>query len=117
VKLGFTQEEADREIFLEAARTEPPSKFELEYLAHERAAEEVWLNGSAKVVTELQNGISVDDFHAYMPMHQYIFEPSRDIWAASSVNARPPKIETVEDGETKKVPPRRGSTATSPSNR
>jgi hypothetical protein len=50
VKLGFTQEEADREIFLEAARTEPPSKFELEYLAEERAAEEVWRLQSAPAI-------------------------------------------------------------------
>ena len=33
-------------------------------------------------------GVSLDDFHAYMPQHSYIFEPSREMWPASSVNSR-----------------------------
>jgi hypothetical protein len=32
--------------------------------------------------------ISLDDFYAYMPRHQYIFVPTREMWPASSVNAR-----------------------------
>ena len=32
-------------------------------------------------------GVSVDDFHAYMPMHSYIFEPTREMWPGASVNA------------------------------
>jgi Family of unknown function (DUF5906) len=32
--------------------------------------------------------VSIDDFYAYMPAHQYIFVPSRELWPASSVNAR-----------------------------
>src|ERR1035437_4362107 len=32
--------------------------------------------------------VSLADFYAYMPMHNYIFTPSRDMWPASSVNAR-----------------------------
>jgi Family of unknown function (DUF5906) len=32
--------------------------------------------------------VSLADFHAYMPMHTYIFEPSREMWPASSVNSR-----------------------------
>jgi hypothetical protein len=37
-------------------------------------------------------GVSVGDFYAYMPMHSYIYAPSRDMWPASSVNARIPPI-------------------------
>jgi hypothetical protein len=33
------------------------------------------------------DGISLNDFYAYMPMHNYIFVPSRELWPASSVNA------------------------------
>ena len=33
-------------------------------------------------------GISLNDFYAYMPTHQYIFTPSGEIWPAASVNAR-----------------------------
>lgn len=32
--------------------------------------------------------LDVRDFYSYMPMHQYIFTPSRELWPASSVNAR-----------------------------
>jgi hypothetical protein len=34
------------------------------------------------------NGVSLDDFRAYMPMHNYIFAPSGDAWPAESVNSR-----------------------------
>src|SRR5262245_42578277 len=30
----------------------------------------------------------LNDFVAYMPMHNYIFKPTRETWPASSVNAR-----------------------------
>jgi hypothetical protein len=33
-------------------------------------------------------GVSLADFSAYMPMHSYIFMPSREMWPAASVNAR-----------------------------
>ena len=33
-------------------------------------------------------GVSLADFHAYMPMHSYIYAPSREMWPAGSVNAR-----------------------------
>jgi hypothetical protein len=32
--------------------------------------------------------VTLKDFYAYMPMHQYIFIPSRELWPAASVNAR-----------------------------
>jgi hypothetical protein len=35
-------------------------------------------------------GVSLDDFYAYMPMHAYIYAPTREMWPASSVNARIP---------------------------
>jgi len=46
-------------------------------------------------------GISVEDFHAYMPMHSYIFTPSREMWPAASINARIPPIE--EPGNDKPI--------------
>jgi hypothetical protein len=36
------------------------------------------------------DGVSLDDFRAYMPMHNYIFVPTREIWPASSVDSRIP---------------------------
>jgi hypothetical protein len=35
-------------------------------------------------------GVGLTDFYAYMPMHQYIFTPTRELWPASSVNGRVP---------------------------
>ena len=32
--------------------------------------------------------VTLDDFYAYMPMHQYIFAPTGDMWPGSSVNQR-----------------------------
>ena len=40
-------------------------------------------------------GVSLEDFHAYMPMHAYIFTPSGELWPASSVNARIPPQQVV----------------------
>jgi hypothetical protein len=34
--------------------------------------------------------VSIDDFVAYMPMHAYIYMPTRELWPAASVNARLP---------------------------
>ena len=36
--------------------------------------------------------VTYDDFYAYMPTHQYIFTPTRELWPSSSVNARLPKV-------------------------
>jgi hypothetical protein len=37
-------------------------------------------------------GVSLDDFYAYMPTHHYMFAPSRELWPAGSVNARIPPV-------------------------
>src|SRR5262249_42991221 len=41
---------------------------------------------------ELKAGVSLEDFYAYMPEHKYIYTPTRQLWPASSVNARVPSI-------------------------
>jgi hypothetical protein len=43
--------------------------------------------------------VSRDDFYAYMPMHNYIFVPARDIWPAASVNARIPPVPLKRHGK------------------
>lgn len=45
-------------------------------------------------------GITLEDLHAYMPRHTYIFEPTREMWPASSVNAR---IAPIKDGKSKPI--------------
>ena len=41
----------------------------------------------ARATHEKHGGVSLEDFYGYMPLHNYIFIPSRDLWPASSVNA------------------------------
>jgi hypothetical protein len=57
--------------------------------------------------------VSLDDFYAYMPMHNYIYMPSREPWPASSVNARIRPVAIVgasgqpvldEEGKPKAIP-------------
>lgn len=40
------------------------------------------------------SGVSVEDFYAYMPSHQYLFTPSGEFWPAASVNARLPWVQS-----------------------
>jgi len=46
--------------------------------------------------------VSREDFHAYMPQHNYIFIPTRDLWPVSSVDARLPAL-LLPDGRTLKA--------------
>jgi len=38
------------------------------------------------------NAITLDDFFAYMPAHQYLYVPTRELWPASSVDGRLPPV-------------------------
>jgi hypothetical protein len=42
--------------------------------------------------------LTLHDFYAYMPMHKYIFIPSREIWPAASVNSRVAQMPIMVDG-------------------
>jgi Family of unknown function (DUF5906) len=59
-------------------------------------------------------GVSINDFHAYMPAHSYIYTPTREMWPASSVNARIKRIPILDangkpildkEGNPKTIPP------------
>ena len=52
----------------------------------------------------MEQPVNLDDFRAYMPNHQYIFVPTRDLWPASSVDAR---IQWPEDHDGKRIKPSR----------
>lgn len=48
----------------------------------------------------LPDGVSLDDFHAYMPAHSYIFAPTGQFWPSTSVNARLPSMPVLNrDGD------------------
>ena len=48
-------------------------------------------------------GVSLEDFYGYMPMHTYIFAPARDLWPAASVNARIKPIQVGVDEKSEPV--------------
>lgn len=57
------------------------------------------IHGTAQAEASAQQdapGVHLADFHAYMPMHNYIFVPSRDLWPAASVNARIPAVPLLD---------------------
>jgi hypothetical protein len=41
-------------------------------------------------------GVTIDDFVAYMPTHNYIFTPCREFWVAASINARLPRVVVLD---------------------
>jgi hypothetical protein len=71
-----------------------------------RSTGEIFINSFAHggafyrfIPNEADEGVSVDDFYAYMPLHNYIFAPTRMVWPASSVNARLPPIPMAGGGK------------------
>jgi hypothetical protein len=46
------------------------------------------LTDASLIEQEPVKSITTDDFFAYLPTHQYIFVPTRELWPASSVNSR-----------------------------
>jgi len=41
-------------------------------------------------------GVTLEDFRAFMPTHAYIFTPCREMWPAASVNARVPPVPLID---------------------
>jgi hypothetical protein len=64
--------------------------------AAKRACEAAGIYVEVKLSPETE-GVQLADFHAYMPMHSYIFAPSGELWPSSSINARLPVV-VGEDG-------------------
>ncbi len=77
---------------------------ELTEYAHEHLrayAPPITCDPAPEPVAEISEPVTLADFRAYMPMHQYIFVPSGELWPASSVNARLSRIKT-DSGESVK---------------
>jgi hypothetical protein len=54
---------------------------------------------TAAIGEESTEGVSLQDFYAYMPMHNYVFAPSRDMWPTESINSRFPPVVIGVDNE------------------
>jgi Family of unknown function (DUF5906) len=59
-----------------------------------------------RALTQQAAGVTMSDFQAYMPMHSYIYTPSREMWPGASVNARipPVRVGIDETGKSVEVP-------------
>jgi Family of unknown function (DUF5906) len=56
--------------------------------------------GSESTEKKLPDGVTLDDFSAFMPMHSYIYHPTGEMWPAASVNSRIEPVPLVdEDGQ------------------
>jgi hypothetical protein len=51
----------------------------------------------------LRRRVRFDHFVAYMPSHQYIYKPTREMWPGGSVDSRLPKIKVGVDKEGKDI--------------
>jgi hypothetical protein len=52
------------------------------------------------VTIDPRQPVTLQDFYAFMPLHRYLYIPSRDLWPASSVNARIPPLPLLDiDGK------------------
>jgi hypothetical protein len=58
-----------------------------DYISYEEAAQKR-AEKLRKQPRRQPEAISVDDFHAYLPTHSYIYRPTRELWPAASVNAK-----------------------------
>ena len=84
---------------LRDALTEPDIPFETEEAptasrgnGHGAAGEPIDEAGAKAPRDVPGEGVSLDDFRAFMEMHAYIFTPSGAMWPASSVNSRIPPV-------------------------
>ena len=85
------------------ARAEPPAKVSVPVVPSEQLHDEEHavappFSEEAFAAQLADGGVSLDDFHAYMPQHNFIFVPSREPWPASSVNARIPPVPVFDAG-------------------
>jgi hypothetical protein len=56
-------------------------------------------------VTPRSRSIKISDFIAYLPMHSYIYIPTRDLWAAVAVNSQLPAMPVLNEDGSRAVGP------------
>jgi hypothetical protein len=53
-------------------------------------------NEAPLALPNIDGAISLEDFYAYMPTHSFIYVPSREMWSATSIDARIAPIDGIE---------------------
>src|SRR5262249_16522376 len=85
---GFTVD------MIEAKLTDHPDGIGKRYQDQGRLREEIERCHEDWVKT---GGVTLEDFRAYMPDHDYVYMPTREHWPASSVNSLIPPVAHVDD--------------------
>ena len=52
--------------------------------------------GVEPLAEDKPKGAALEDFHAFLPLHQYVFMPTRELWPASSVDDILPRIQLFD---------------------
>jgi hypothetical protein len=100
VKLPELPEKGDIVDWLNARNGKPTEEIKAELLELVNSAQVMREAPVLGAVTDKANdAVTLDDFHAYMPQHCYIFVPARDFWPSSSVNARIPPVPLMRNGK------------------
>jgi hypothetical protein len=71
--------------------TEPEMLDSIDKQQHDDSTDAAGHNVDA-ATSKTKGGVSLEQFVAYMPMHTYIYIPTREPWPGSSVNARIPPL-------------------------
>jgi hypothetical protein len=58
-----------------------------------REVKRAFFNGVAEPASPFIETTPLDDFRAYLPLHSYLYVPTRELWPAASVNARIPSVD------------------------
>ena len=94
------------EQFVEAARINPDTASwcrEKGEVNGQRELRRAWDNAQPAATGKPSDGVTLDDFHAYLPMHCYIYTPTRAMWPATSVNSQIPPVPLVNKDGTPKL--------------
>jgi hypothetical protein len=95
---------AEGKIFdewVEALQSDPDCRAWYRDKGDPRQLARTWERAGGSAAQPGADGIALTDFWAYMPMHTYIFIPTRALWPGSSVNSRIPPIKIGADDELK----------------
>jgi hypothetical protein len=71
---------------------DPAKAFNSDNVMMDAAAPVALVAADAVSQVAAPEAVALEDFYGYLPAHQYVFVPTRELWPASSLNSRLPAI-------------------------
>jgi Bifunctional DNA primase/polymerase, N-terminal/Family of unknown function (DUF5906) len=91
---AYSPAEALKELLKAAAEnTTAPDDYKFKIRETPSKVERSFLNGVADPSGPFLEEASLEDFLAYLPQHNYIYIPTRELWPAASINATIPSVD------------------------